>query len=87
MSAFVSGAGMKKRYIDPFKQAVEIRDIMYGRFVNRPCRNETEAHNIVQEMNAAAAKGRQNFTSGCIELSKLMKDPRVTPEEKERIQK
>ena len=87
ISALLSDEGMNKRYIEPFKQAVEIRDKMYGRFVHRPCRNETEALNTVQEMDAAAAKGRQNFTSGCMELAKLMKDPRVTPEEKERIQK
>ena len=87
MSALLSDEGMNKRYIEPFKQAVEIRDRMYGRFVNRPCHSEAEATNTVKEMDEAAAKGRQNFTSRCMELAKLMKDPRVTPEEKERIQK
>lgn len=87
MSALLSDEGMNKRYIEPLKQTVEIRDKMYGRFVHRPCRNEKEALNIVQEMDAAAVKGRQNFTSSCMELAKLMKDPRIGPEEKERIQK
>lgn len=87
ISALLSDEGMNKRYIEPFKQTVEIRDKMYGRFVHRPCHSKAEATNTVKEMDEAAAKGRQNFTSRCMELAKLMKDPRVTPEEKERIQK